>query len=83
MIVSKSVEYEKLKFKEFLETVEDGLSATRKWLVSKILFWRDCPRILIEYHAQFTKVSLASSSSEEVILVFLSENILSETGVSL
>ncbi|XP_023321809.1 T-complex protein 11-like protein 1 isoform X2 [Eurytemora carolleeae] len=33
MIVSKSVEYEKLKFKEFLETVEDGLSATRQWLV--------------------------------------------------
>jgi hypothetical protein len=33
MIVSQSVEYEKMKFKEFLETAEDGLTATRQWLV--------------------------------------------------
>jgi len=33
LIVSKSVEYEKLKFKEFLDTVEDGLVNTREWLV--------------------------------------------------
>jgi hypothetical protein len=28
------VEYEKLKFQEFLSTVDDGLVATREWLVS-------------------------------------------------
>lgn len=33
MIVSKSVEYEKIKFKEFLDTVDDGLANTREWLV--------------------------------------------------
>ena len=30
----RSVEYEKVKFQEFLLTVEDGLVATREWLVS-------------------------------------------------
>lgn len=33
LIVSKSVEYEKLKFSEFLSSVDDGLAATREWLV--------------------------------------------------
>jgi len=32
-IEKESKEYEKLKFKEFLETQEDGLVATRQWLV--------------------------------------------------
>lgn len=32
-IEKESKEYEKLKFKEFLETQEDGLMATRQWLV--------------------------------------------------
>jgi hypothetical protein len=33
VIVSQSVEYERTKFKEFLEGQEDGLSSTRAWLV--------------------------------------------------
>jgi len=33
LIVSKSVEYEKTKFKEFLDTVDDGLVTTREWLM--------------------------------------------------
>eukprot|EP00088_Acartia_fossae_P069161 TRINITY_DN8954_c0_g1_i8.p1 TRINITY_DN8954_c0_g1~~TRINITY_DN8954_c0_g1_i8.p1 ORF type:complete len:591 (-),score=174.80 TRINITY_DN8954_c0_g1_i8:311-1939(-) len=33
LIVSKSVEYEKKKFQEFLDTVDDGLISTREWLV--------------------------------------------------
>ena len=32
MIMSQSVEYEKIKFKEFLETQNDGLEFTRAWL---------------------------------------------------
>ena len=32
-IEKESKEYEKIKFKEFLETQEDGLVATRQWLV--------------------------------------------------
>ncbi len=32
LIVSQSVEYEKIKFKEFLETQSDGLQMTRAWL---------------------------------------------------
>jgi len=32
LIVSQSVEYEKAKFKEFLQTQEDGLKVTREWL---------------------------------------------------
>lgn len=32
LIVSQSVEYEKIKFKEFLETQNDGLQMTRAWL---------------------------------------------------
>jgi len=33
LIMSKSVDYEKTKFKEFLDTVDDGLFHTREWLV--------------------------------------------------
>jgi len=33
LIMSTSVEYEKVKFKEFLDTVDDGLTSTREWLV--------------------------------------------------
>lgn len=33
LIVSKGVEYEKKKFQEFLDTVDDGLVSTREWLV--------------------------------------------------
>lgn len=33
LIVSKGVEYEKKKFQEFLDTVDDGLISTREWLV--------------------------------------------------
>lgn len=33
VIVSQSVEYEKLKFKEFLESQDDGLVSTREWLM--------------------------------------------------
>ena len=32
LIMSQSVEYEKIKFKEFLETQNDGLEVTRAWL---------------------------------------------------
>lgn len=32
MIVSQSVEYERTKFKEFLDKQEDGLASTRAWL---------------------------------------------------
>jgi len=32
LIVSQSVEYEKTKFKEFLNTQEDGMQMTRSWL---------------------------------------------------
>lgn len=32
LIMSQSVEYEKIKFKEFLETQNDGLEFTRSWL---------------------------------------------------
>ena len=32
LIVSQSVEYEKTKFKEFLNTQDDGLKFTREWL---------------------------------------------------
>jgi len=32
LIMSQSVEYEKIKFKEFLETQNDGLEFTRAWL---------------------------------------------------
>ena len=32
MIMSQSVEYEKIKFKEFLDTQNDGLEFTRAWL---------------------------------------------------
>ena len=32
--MSKGVEYEKKKFQEFLDTVDDGLISTREWLVS-------------------------------------------------
>ena len=37
MIVSKSVEYEKAKFAEFLENLDDGLATTRQWLVSELV----------------------------------------------
>lgn len=33
LIMSQSVEYEKIKFKEFLETQNDGLEFTRSWLM--------------------------------------------------
>ena len=33
LIVSQSVEYERIKFKEFLDKQEDGLAVTREWLV--------------------------------------------------
>jgi hypothetical protein len=33
LIVSQSVDYEKIKFKEFLSTQEDGLAVTREWMV--------------------------------------------------
>jgi hypothetical protein len=33
MIMNQSVEYEKIKFKEFLEKQEDGLVKTREWLI--------------------------------------------------
>jgi len=33
LIMSKSVEYERTKFKEFLDTIDDGLVHTREWLV--------------------------------------------------
>lgn len=33
VIVSQSVEYEQLKFREFLEVQEDGLGSTRAWLL--------------------------------------------------
>ena len=33
LIMSQSVEYEKIKFKEFLETQKDGLEFTRAWLM--------------------------------------------------
>jgi len=33
VIVSQSVEYEQIKFREFLASQEDGLAATREWLV--------------------------------------------------
>jgi len=33
LIMSQSVEYEKVKFKEYLEKQEDGLAITREWLM--------------------------------------------------
>lgn len=33
LIMSRSVDYEKTKFKEFLESVDDGLVQTRQWLM--------------------------------------------------
>lgn len=33
LIMNQSVEYEKIKFKEFLEKQEDGLAKTREWLI--------------------------------------------------
>ena len=43
LIVSRSVECESIKFREFLETVEDGLTSTRAWLVRHAIEYLEDP----------------------------------------
>ena len=52
LIVSKSVECESIKFREFLETAEDGLTSTRAWLVRHAIEYLEGPNQPIRHLVQ-------------------------------